>query len=195
MNGKPLTTEHGFPVRVVTPGIAGARAVKWLDRITVQDTESSNHYQQRDYKILPPEATDSEAAEKFWDTTPALQTMPVNSVIALPQPGDTVSRTAEGMITVKGYALPSGDGGPVVKVEVSTDCEKWQEAELIPHPDDSKWSWKLWKAQVKVEEGQNKTIYSRATDSSGATQEEQSQWNLRGVGYNGYGLADELTIA
>lgn len=194
MNGKPLTNKHGFPVRVVAPGIAGARAVKWLDKVTVQKTESSNFYQKHDYKILPPEATDDETAEKFWEKTPAMQDMPVNSVIAVPQSGETLSRSADGCIDVQGYALPSGTGGPVVKVEVSTDCTNWVEAELISHPDDSKWSWKFWKASVKVEAGRAKVVYSRATDRSGAFQEKQSQWNLRGVGYNGYGEVDDLTI-
>lgn len=45
MNGKPLSPKHGAPVRVVTPGIAGARSVKWLDRVTVQLKESDNFYQ------------------------------------------------------------------------------------------------------------------------------------------------------
>ena len=45
MNGKPLSPNHGAPVRVITPGIAGARSVKWLDRITVQMSESENFYQ------------------------------------------------------------------------------------------------------------------------------------------------------
>ena len=36
MNGAPLTPEHRFPVRVIVSGVAGARAVKWLDGITVQ---------------------------------------------------------------------------------------------------------------------------------------------------------------
>lgn len=193
MNDKPLTAKHGYPVRVVTPGIAGARAVKWLDKITVQNAESSNYYQQHDYKILPQEATDKEKAGQFWDTTPALQDMPVNSVIADPQPGSTVSRSADGTITVQGYALPSGRGGPVVRVEVSTDCKHWIDAELVSHVEDSKWSWKLWKAAVKIEAGQGKMVYSRATDKSGATQEKHSQWNLRGVGYNGYGDT-EITV-
>lgn len=30
MNGKPLTRDHGYPVRVVVPGVVGARNVKWL---------------------------------------------------------------------------------------------------------------------------------------------------------------------
>ncbi|KAH0271740.1 ATP synthase alpha subunit vacuolar, partial [Aureobasidium melanogenum] len=137
MNGEPLSKEHGFPVRVIVPGIAGARSVKWLDRITVQTVESSNYYQQHDYKILPPEAVDSETAEKFWDTTPALQTMPVNSAIAVPEPGSKVERSADGMVLVKGFALPSGDGGEVVKVEVSGDDGKtWVEADIEHDADE-----------------------------------------------------------
>lgn len=36
MNGQPLTRDHGAPVRVVVPGVIGARSVKWLRKITVQ---------------------------------------------------------------------------------------------------------------------------------------------------------------
>lgn len=194
MNGEPLTAEHGFPVRVVTPGIAGARAVKWLDRVTVQTMESSNFYQQHDYKILPPEAVDSETAEEFWHKTPALQSMPVNSVIASPEPGTTITRSAESTVTVQGYALPSGEGGPVISVEISSDDGKtWTEAQLMHDPDESRWSWKLWKATVKVEAGCEVTMFSKAKDKSGQTQEKRCQWNLRGVGYNGYGEATYRT--
>jgi sulfite oxidase len=55
MNGEPLTPEHGFPLRVVVPGFAGARSPKWLATITVQDRPSDNHMQARDYKLLPAE--------------------------------------------------------------------------------------------------------------------------------------------
>lgn len=44
MNSKPLPANHGAPVRVTCPGIAGARSGKWLESITVQPTESQNHY-------------------------------------------------------------------------------------------------------------------------------------------------------
>ena len=195
MNDEPLTIAHGFPVRVITPGIAGARAVKWLDRITVQNRESDNFYMQHDYKVLPEEATDAESAEKFWHTTPPVTEMPVNSVIAVPSTGSTVKRDNDGLLNVKGYALPSGDNGPVVKVEISVDNgATWTEATLISHPGEGKWSWKLWKANVKIEAGNDRSICSRATDNAGNTQPKASTWNLRGVCYNGYGEARDLIV-
>lgn len=65
MNGAPLPVKHGYPVRIIVPGVSGCRSVKWLDRITVQSEESTSLYQRYDYKILPPEATDKEAAKKY----------------------------------------------------------------------------------------------------------------------------------
>lgn len=37
MNGKALPVNRGAPVRVVVPGVAGARSMKWLDRIAAQE--------------------------------------------------------------------------------------------------------------------------------------------------------------
>ena len=188
-NDELLTPEHGFPVRVITPGILGARAVKWLDEITVQEGESQNFYQQRDYKILPKEAVNKEEAKKFWDCTPSLLDLPVNSAVASPVTGDTVRRDENKMIEVKGYALPGGEDGPIVKVEVRIDNGEWQEAQLIKGKEHGKWSWCLWKWKGIVEPGKH-TIWSRATDKGGNVQEsERSEWNLRGIAYNGYGEA------
>lgn len=51
MNGEPLPRDHGFPVRVVVPGVVGARSVKWLGKIIASSGESQNHWQQKDYKV------------------------------------------------------------------------------------------------------------------------------------------------
>ena len=194
MNSKPLPVNHGAPVRIIAPGIAGARSVKWLERITVQSTESGNFYQKRDYKILPPEATDKEKAKKYWHLIPAVQDMPINSVIGSPQNGDVVKLGADGMVEVRGYALPQGADGPVVKVEVSGDEGKtWRVAEFIGQ--QGKWSWALWEVRLRMKSGPNRRILSRATDKAGNVQCANPQWNLRGVAYNGYGESRNLTVS
>jgi sulfite oxidase len=196
MNGKTLPINHGFPVRVVVPGVAGARSVKWLDRITVQMAESKNFYQQHDYKILPPAAVDKAAAEKYWHSVPAIQDMPVNSVITSPRSREKLKADPEGCIKVEGYALPGGDSGPVVKIEVTADGQKsWTEAEIIDDTGgQSKWCWVLWRAKVKLEKGQSRRILSRAVDRGGNEQAAEPEWNLRGVAYNGYGESKDLEI-
>lgn len=196
MNGKPLPVKHGYPVRVIAPGIAGARWVKWLDRITVQLEESNNFYQKYDYKVLPPEVTDKEMAEKFWDLVPAVQDTPINSVIVIPQDGDTIWLSPQGTTEVRGYALPQGDQGPITQVEVSVDGgSSWSKADLINDSEaQSKWCWVLWKATVKMSAGVTGRILCRATDAGGNSQPAQPQWNLRGVNYNGYGESRDLRV-
>lgn len=204
MNGEPLTPAHGFPLRVVVPGVAGARSVKWLDRITIAAVESTNFYQKHDYKVLPPEATDAESAEKFWHRTPALTEMPINSIIGYPLSGDTLTTDGNGCIEVAGYALPSGNGGPVAKVEVSADeGSTWAEAELdwggwenktAGDNTTLKWSWALWRAKLPVVVGSSIKIWSRASDTGGNVQPREGQWTLRGVCYNAYGEAKDLNI-
>ncbi|KAI2611356.1 molybdopterin binding oxidoreductase [Hypoxylon fragiforme] len=194
-NGKPLTIRHGYPVRVITPGVEGAKSVKWLDKITVQKEESPNYYMQRDYKTPLPQAVDSETAEKYWGVTPPMQEMPVNSVVVSPRKGDTVKRNEEGKVVCHGYALPSGDGGSVVKVEISADGGlTWSEAALEQHEGEGKWAWKFWRASVNMAPGNSGTILSKASDASGQTQSAVSPWNLKDVCYNGFGEARDLTV-
>lgn len=174
--------------------------MKWLNTITVQLPESSHHYMQRDYKVLPPEATDPEAAEEFWDKAPPMSDMPVNSIIGSPQSGGTI-KSVDGYVEVRGYALPGGMQGPVVSVQVSSDDgETWVESELDfgeYHQDDRlkiKWAWCLWKARVKIPKGTGGNIVSKATDFGGNVQPKDMEWNLRGVGYSAWGLVDNLNV-
>ena len=170
--------------------------VKWLDRITVQLEESTNFYQKLDYKILPPEATCKETAKKYWPITPALQELPVNSVVAVPEAGSTVELSPNGTIEIKGYALPQADQGPVVRVEVSVDDGRtWFDAQIIDGTRGrAKWSWVLWKTVIRMERGQKRCIFSRAIDKGGNTQPPHHPWNIRGLAYNGYGASEDLTI-
>ncbi|KAK5268407.1 hypothetical protein LTR96_006114 [Exophiala xenobiotica] len=197
MNGLPLEARHGFPVRVVVPGVLGARSVKWLEYITVSDNESPCFYQQRDYKVLPREAVDAKTAEKYWAECPSMLEMPINSCVAWPTSGSTIELPASGFIEVLGYAVPQGHSGPVVRVQVSGDeGETWTDAELDNGGEYAgRWSWVLWNARIKVERGEGRRIFAKASDAGGNTQtEERSAWNLRGVAYNGYEAAFDLTV-
>ncbi|KAJ5491456.1 hypothetical protein N7539_003023 [Penicillium diatomitis] len=196
VNDTVLDHKHGHPIRVVLPGVVGVRWVKWLDQILIQDHESPNIYQQRDYKILPPDAVDSESAEQHWHRTPPMYDIPINSAIASPADGETVRLSPTGTVKVQGYAIPQGADGPVVSVRVSGDGgESWTEAELAESESKSKWCWVLWTANVKMIPGEERQILSCATDAAGNSQEsEHSQWNLRGVGYSGYGRVMNLTL-
>lgn len=193
-----MSSRHGFPVRALVPGVLGARSVKWLDRVTVSEEESTNFYQRRDYKILPPDVLDKETAQKTWDKVPAMLEMPINACVAVPGSGSTIALSPSGYVDVKGYAVPHGHEGPIVRVQVSGDEGKtWTDAELYSGPKDlaSKWSWTLFTTKIKMERGQNKTVFAKATDAGGNVQDqERSTWNLRGVGYNGYEAVFDITV-
>ncbi|CCX13063.1 Similar to Probable sulfite oxidase, mitochondrial; acc. no. Q9VWP4 [Pyronema omphalodes CBS 100304] len=204
MNHQPLPQNHGFPVRVVVPGIAGVRWTKWLDGIYISDIESSNYYQQKDYKILPLNVTSKAQAELHWSQVPPIYGMPINSVVAYPEPESVVVAGDDGMVEVGGYALPQEDDGPVVKVEVSCDEGKtWEEAEIVAPEkkqreteeggEKYRWAWVIWRHKVPRDRllGETK-IWSRATDKGGNLQDGSKPWNLRGVAYNAYGETDGL---
>lgn len=180
MNGEDLPRDHGFPLRVIVPGVVGARNVKWLARITVGPEESQSHWQQRDYKGFSPSVT--------WDTVdfskaPAIQEMPVQSAITEPSPNTSVT---PGELIVKGYAW-SGGGKNIIRVDVSLDGGKtWQEAELTGEKQlpGQAWAWKLWQLKTSVPTGAKelnivcKTVdknYNQQADTVAPT------WNILGV--------------
>ena len=183
MNHEPLTRDHGFPIRVIVPGYAGARSVKWLDTITVQAEEADNFYMQRDYKVLPEDVTSRETKdiEKIWSSTPALQEMGVQSAICKPMNGDTVV-SSDGGVDVKGYAV-AGEDGPIKAVHISIDEGKsWTNAEIVYQ--EGKYSWTIWQCKV-FGVNESTKIWSRAESASGQFQPLQPAWNLRGVMSNG----------
>ncbi|KAJ2805038.1 hypothetical protein H4R20_002259 [Coemansia guatemalensis] len=189
MNGMPLLRDHGFPARIVAPGIIGARWVKWLKYIRVQDRESDGYYQQRDYKILPPIAGASNC-EEFWPRFPALMEMNIQSAICRPTADECLQIGRP--YRVRGYAL-TGGGRAVDRVEVSLDGGRtWNLADMytMQTKADSRsgqrdwtakhWAWVLWSFRIESVPP-NCTIACRAWDSGGNTQPSAAVWNYRGV--------------
>lgn len=199
MNGKPLLPDHGFPFRVVVPGYSGARWVKWVDQITISQRESENFYYQKDYKVLPPEVNEwssptsvdganyaiqvqtHEQAQVYWAKVPPLQCNPLNSVIAS-------VRVDNSTLHATGYAV-GGSTGQVNQVEISVDGGlSWMPAKITYQ--EGRWSWTLWEATVRLPGGKTEhhgKVCSRAKDESGNLQAPDTDWNLRGVAYSGYG--------
>lgn len=180
MNGEPLPRDHGFPVRVVVPGVVGARHVKWLGKVSVELEESHSHWQRRDYKGFCP-SVDWDTVN--FDSAPSIQELPIQSAITEPQNGETIE---SGEVTVKGYAW-SGGGRAVVRVDVSLDGGlTWQTAKLDEEEQRPRkaWAWRLWQLQVPVPPGKKElNIICKAVDDSYNVQPDTVPpiWNLRGV--------------
>ncbi|HEV2132041.1 MAG TPA: molybdopterin-dependent oxidoreductase [Longimicrobiaceae bacterium] len=172
MNGEPLPSEHGFPLRVVIPGYIGARSVKWLGSITVQAEPSDNYYQALAYKLFPPHIG-PETVD--WSQGEMLGELAVSAVICHPAPG---ARLAAGPVPVRGYAV--GGERPLEQVELSVDGgATWHDASLIGAQDQ--WSWRFWEATLELPHGAREII-ARARGADGETQPESvhSVWNFKG---------------
>jgi sulfite oxidase len=184
MNGEPLPPVHGAPVRVVVPGYIGARSVKWLARITVQEGPSDNYFQAKAYRLFPPHFGPDNVD---WEKGLMLGEAPVNSVILSPAEGDALPA---GRVTVRGWALAGGDR-QVARVDVSADGGRtWTVAELGPAdqtPEDEAYAWRLWEAELDLGPGAHE-IACRAWDTAAQTQPEHAAqvWNFKGYANNAW---------
>ncbi|CAN1822984.1 Sulfite oxidase [Linum perenne] len=189
MNGETLNRDHGYPLRVVVPGVIGARSVKWLDSINILAGECQGFFMQKDYKMFPPSVNWDNIN---WSTRRPQMDFPVQCAICsledqtiVKQPGKMILQ-----VTVRGYAV-SGGGRGIERVDVSIDGGKtWVEASRYQKPgtpyvsDDEKsdkWAWVLFEAIVDVP--RSTEIVAKAVDSAANVQPESVQeiWNLRGV--------------
>lgn len=183
MNDQTLPRDHGFPLRIVAPGIVGARNVKWVERIAVSEQEYQGHWQQKDYK---PFSSNIDWHNVDFSTAVSIQELPVTSAICVPSDGSVVHESEE-EITFKGYAY-SGGGRGILRVDVSVDGGKtWSTADLNRCEEqdlDSTYSWTLWECTLPIPEKHKGkvTVFCRAVDSSCNTQPDTvgPVWNLRG---------------
>jgi DMSO/TMAO reductase YedYZ molybdopterin-dependent catalytic subunit len=147
MNGEPLTDTHGFPARLVTPGLYGfVGATKWLTRLTLTAYAAQQAYW----------------TQRQWATDAPIKT---SARIDTPAPLSTVP---SGRTVIGGVAWAQHRG--VGRVEVQIDGGAWQTAQL--GPDAGIDYWRQWYAPWDAASGQH-TLAVRATDLAGAVQTDQ----------------------
>ncbi len=144
MNGTALPVAHGFPARMVIPGLYGyVSATKWVTDIEVTTFADATAYW----------------AERGWSQQAPIKT---ESRIDVPAIGSTLR---PGPTQVAGVAWAQHKG--VAAVEVRVDRGPWHEARLAAVPDID--TWRQWVFPWQATPG-NHVLEARATDKTGYTQ-------------------------
>ncbi|MHA6622446.1 molybdopterin-dependent oxidoreductase [Pseudonocardia sp. DLS-67] len=147
MNGEALPPEHGFPVRMVVPGLYGyVSATKW---------------------IIDMEATTFDAKPGYWLERSWAQKAPIKTQSRIDTPRGFAT-VAAGRVTVAGIAWSQPTG--ISRVEVRMDGSPWREAELSTEVNQD--TWRMWRTEFDLAPGSH-TVQTRATDRNGTTQTEQ----------------------
>lgn len=174
MNDDDILPDHGFPLRLVVPGVVGARSVKWLNKISISSEEAESTWQRGPaYKKYKPHIKDAQQAQAVIDA-PSVYEMPVQSIISSVDEGE-----------VLGIAW-SGGGKKIIKVEISVDDGKtYIEADLMEGKNQEygkAWAWTFWEAEIPEGLIYN-NVRSRATDEDGNIQPSDIKdiWNFRGI--------------
>ncbi len=148
MNGEPLPREHGFPARIIVPGLYGfISATKWVTKLTMTT------YAERD----------SYWTERNWSTKAPIKP---SARIDTPRALTTAKRNAEGKVLVGGVAWAQNDGG-VSKVQLKVDGGGWNDVEL--GPDVNNVYWRQWYAALDLSPGRH-TVAARVLDGDGEEQ-------------------------
>ncbi len=148
MNGQPLPIEHGYPARLVVPGLYGyVSATKW---------------------VVDLEVTRFDRAEAYWTKLGWSARGPIKteSRIDVPRSGADVPR---GPTKFGGVAWAQHRG--IKAVEVRIDDGPWQPAQLGASYNDD--TWRLWSFDWQADDPGRHEIAVRATDGTGAVQTSQ----------------------
>jgi DMSO/TMAO reductase YedYZ molybdopterin-dependent catalytic subunit len=144
MNEADLPRVHGYPLRVIVPGIYGMKNVKWLSKIELVNYDFKGYWE-----------------EKGWSDEAVMQ---VKSQILRPMDGREIP---VGNYVIGGIAF--GGRYRIGRVQVSLDDgAHWQDAAM--KKPLSRWSWVLWSYQWRPQKEGDYTIKVRGFDRSGKMQ-------------------------
>jgi DMSO/TMAO reductase YedYZ molybdopterin-dependent catalytic subunit len=144
MNSAPLPLEHGYPVRMVIPGLYGyVSATKWLADL---------------------EVTTFDAKQSYWLQRGWAQQAPIKTQSRIDRPRSGASVPA-GQLTAAGIAWAQHRG--IARVEVRVDGGAWQPAQLSTEVNSD--TWRMWRVELTVPPGDH-VLECRATDTTGVPQ-------------------------
>jgi DMSO/TMAO reductase YedYZ molybdopterin-dependent catalytic subunit len=183
MNGKPIPTIHGGPVRLIIPGYYGNMNVKWVTDMLLMDEPTPSALMQKTYRmpimqVKPGKFTTQDLTRANSNPTYGFAIM---SVVFAPLLGQTVKA---GKVDLTGVAWNDGVV-PLTEVSVSLDQGKsWQATEV--DNSDGPYAWHHWQKSVQLEPGTHE-VWVRATDAWGRTQPLNglSTWNPGGWDWHG----------
>jgi len=167
MNGSSLTSEHGYPLRAIVPGLYGMMNPKWITEIELVDAIYEGYWQRKGWANNAKYNTHSfiaipgnaDVGKRFINVASA------SSAIAPPSPSSTSSSSE--VIPIAGMAF-AGDRG-IARVEVSTDGgTTWKDARLKDAL--SPYTWVLWTVNAPRTGNNHYKIIARATDKTGKVQ-------------------------
>jgi DMSO/TMAO reductase YedYZ molybdopterin-dependent catalytic subunit len=144
MNGEPLPLEHGFPVRMVVPGLYGyVSATKWVVELEVTRFDRARAYW----------------SDRGWSERGPIK---ISSRIDVPRSGQGLDA---GTVTVAGVAWHQHTG--IEAVEVQVDDGEWRDATLATAISVD--TWVQWHYDWDAEPGQH-TLRVRAISTDGEVQ-------------------------
>lgn len=177
INGEPLPRIHGYPVRIIVPGLFGEKNVKWITRIDVVTEDKEGFYEEQGWgpDFTPPTRSDifSPRTSGAGQSATFREPIPVGS-----------------RVEIKGRAFAGNRG--IESVEVTTDGGDTFEPATIYYPG-TELTWTLWRYYWTPEEPGEYRIYSRATDGTGDPQPSEP----RGIipqGAQGYNIVTATVV-
>jgi sulfane dehydrogenase subunit SoxC len=171
MNGEPLPPDHGFPVRVLTPGWIGVANIKWVGRIEVSEEALYSHWNTETYVLIGPDYPPTPPAQGA-----VLSSQSIKSALELARDGALPA----GRHLIRGRSW--SPFGTIAKVEYSLDQgNTWRQARLR-EPNIAR-AWVRWDFDWEAAAGRY-VIQARATDAEGHTQPDRVPWNEQGYLYN-----------
>lgn len=178
MNGEPLPTSHGFPLRLVVPGWAGDCWVKWVTSIQVLDKPFEGFYMKTAYRhpgkpVKPGSAVDPAQMQPVTRLRP-------KSVLVYPENGSQIE--VGKTINIKGVVW-SGGGAPVTMGKVSVDGgASWEDVRPATYNGPFAWRTVVY-TYTPTQEGYLR-IMIKCGDNTGDTQPHVQAWNPSGYNWN-----------